>query len=173
MARSVVVVGRHFGDAAMAGDACNDGDFLTGHAIIAGFGVPGRAAAEVLAARHEPFCVIELNRETVERCSHVGVHIIEGDVCDEQTLRRAGVERARLLVLAVPREPAVLEAVSVARKLSPTIRIIARLHFISNGMEAHRRGANEVIIEEQVVAQEFKRLLQVPESEPAAELSES
>ena len=157
----------------MTGEPCNDGDALANHAIIAGFGVPGRAAAEVLSAQREPFCVIELNRQTVERCAHVGVHIIEGDACDEQTLRRAGVGRARLLVLAVPNEQAVLQAIRMARQLSPTIRIIARLHFISSGMEAHRRGANEVIIEEQVVAQEFTRLLQVPEAEAAAELSKS
>jgi voltage-gated potassium channel Kch len=135
-------------------------DLLTAHAIIAGFGVPGRAVADVLAARQMPFCVIELNPQTVERCAHRGVHIIAGDVIDEQTLRRAGVERATLLVLAVPNEGAVLEAVRVARRLNSSVRIIARCHFISAGMEAHRLGANAVIVEEQVVASEMKRLLE-------------
>lgn len=128
---------------------------LSGHSIIAGFGVPGRAVAELLAARNQPFCVIELNPQTVERCAHVGVDIIAGDVCDEQTLIRAGVERAALLVLAVPSDPAVLEAVRLARRLNPGLRILARCRFISSGMEAHRRGADEVIVEEQVVAREL------------------
>jgi voltage-gated potassium channel Kch len=144
----------------MNGSGCDNGQSLQGHAIIAGFGVPGRAAADVLAARHTPFCVVELNRKTVERCSHVGVHIIEGDVCDADTLKRAGVEHATLLILAVPSDPAVLEAVSVARKLSPTVKIIARCRFISSGMEAHRRGADQVLIEEQIVAQELERVLE-------------
>src|SRR6266478_6914555 len=120
----------------MGDEACEGGD-LKDHAIIAGFGVPGRAVADVLAARHTRFCVIELNPKTVERCSHVGVHIIAGDVCDEDTLRRAGVEHATLLVLAVPSDPAVLEAVRVARSLNPTVRILARCRFTSSGMEAH------------------------------------
>lgn len=132
---------------------------LSGHAIIAGFGVPGRAAADVLAAQGVPFCVIELNPKTVERCSHIGVHIIAGDVCSEDTLRRAGVERSTLLILAVPNDNAVLEAVRLARRLNPALHIIARLRFISSGMEAHRRGASEVIVEEQVVAGEIARLL--------------
>jgi voltage-gated potassium channel Kch len=135
-------------------------DSLTGHAIIAGFGVPGRAVADFLAARHVHFCVVELNPKTVERCSHNGVHIIAGDVCNEDTLRRAGVERATLLVLAVPNDAAVLEAVHVARRLSATVRILARCRFISTGMEAHRRGANQVVIEEQVVGSEMTRLLE-------------
>jgi CPA2 family monovalent cation:H+ antiporter-2 len=133
---------------------------LSGHAIIAGFGVPGRAVADVLAANGVEFCVVELNPKTVERCSHIGVHIIAGDVCTEETLRRAGVDRSTLLVLAVPNDNAVLDAVSLARRMNPTLHIVARCRFISAGMEAHRRGANEVIVEEQVVASEMTRLLQ-------------
>ena len=150
------------------GDPCNESaDHLTAHAIIAGFGVPGRAVADVLAAQHMPFCVVELNPQTVERCSHRGVHIISGDIVDEATLRRAGVERSTLLVLAVPSDPAVLEAIRIARHLNPKVRIIARCHFISAGMEAHRLGANEVVIEEQVVATEMKRLLETLPDETA------
>lgn len=145
----------------------NTGDHsLSGHAIIAGFGVPGRAVADFLAAQGVEFCVIELNPKTVERCSHIGVHIIAGDVCDEDTLRRAGVERSILLVLAVPNDSAVLEAVRVARRLSPTVRILARCRFISSGMEAHRRGATHVVVEEQVVGSEMTRLLQSSELVP-------
>lgn len=138
-------------------------DSLHGHAIIAGFGVPGRAAADALTARKVTFCVIELNAQTVHRCQLVGVHIIEGDASDEQVLRRAGIERATLLVQAVPNDEAVLLSILQARKLNPNVHIIARCRFISSGMEAHRRGANEVVVEEQVVAQEFSRLLKPPE----------
>lgn len=144
---------------------------LSAHAIIAGFGVPGRAVADCLASQNIQFCVVELNPKTVERCSHIGVHIIAGDVCDEQTLRRAGVERAKLLVLAVPNDAAVLEAVRVARQLSATVQIVARCRFISTGMEAHRRGANHVVVEEQVVGTEMTRLIQsenLAGNEPAA-----
>ncbi|HEY2587705.1 MAG TPA: NAD(P)-binding protein [Tepidisphaeraceae bacterium] len=145
---------------------------LSGHAIIAGFGVPGRAVADVLAAHGVEFCVIELNPKTVERCAHTGVHIIAGDVCNEETLRRAGVHRSTLLVLAVPNDNAVLEAVSVARRMNPTLRILARCRFISSGMEAHRRGASEVIVEEQVVASEMTRLLEAGLARPKPPASE-
>jgi voltage-gated potassium channel Kch len=144
----------------MNGDGCADPNSLHRHAIIAGFGVPGRAVADLLVSQKLPFCVIELNTLTVERCSHRGVHIIEGDVCNEETLRKAGVERAALLVLAVPSDPAVLDAVRTARRLNPTLRILARCRFISSGMEAHRLGANQVIVEEQVVAQELTRIVE-------------
>ena len=89
-----------------------------------------------------------------------GGHIIEGSADSEGVLRAAGIERAGLLVLALPNDAAVLEGVRVARLLNPTVHIIARCRYISSGMEAHRRGATETIVEEQVVAEEFSRRLQ-------------
>ncbi|HET6247951.1 MAG TPA: NAD-binding protein [Tepidisphaeraceae bacterium] len=132
---------------------------FSGHAIIAGFGVPGRAVGELLEQRNVPYCVIELNPKTVDRCLGAGLHMINGDVRDAEVLRRAGIERAALFAVAIPNEPAVLEAVRLARSINPTIHIMARCHFISAGIEAHRRGANEVVIEEKVVGEEFVRLL--------------
>lgn len=132
---------------------------MNGHAIIAGFGVPGRAVGEVLAARNTPFIVIELNPTTVDRCAHRGMHMVKGDVRDPQTLRQACVERASLVAVTVPNDETALIAVRNARELNPTAHIMVRCHFISNGMEAHKLGANEVVIEEQVVAQEFLKLM--------------
>jgi len=133
---------------------------LTSHAVIAGFGVPGRAAAEIYKAAGISFCVIELNPATVDRCGHTGVPIIQGDVADEATLRRAGVEHADVLLLLVPDEKAVLAAIPLARKLNDRLRIVARCAYTSSGLEAHRIGANETIIAEQVVAKEVQRLLE-------------
>jgi len=162
MVAAVLIAGLEFPTTGqpMSSPVQEECDIPPGHAIIAGFGVPGRAVADLLAERDVPFCVIELNTKTVERCSHSGVRIIEGDVVDESVLRSAGVEKSTLLVLAVPSDVAVLEAIRVARRLNPTIRIIARCRFVSAGMRAHQLGANEVIIEEHVVASEMKRLLE-------------
>lgn len=129
------------------------------HAIIAGFGLPGRAAANVLEAQGRPFCVIELNRATCERCNLAGLQIIEGDVAHEETLRKAGIETATLLVLAVPNERAVLEAVRIARRLNPGIHIVARCHYTSTGMAATASGADQVIVAEQVVANEITSIV--------------
>jgi monovalent cation:H+ antiporter-2, CPA2 family len=133
-------------------DQSVDTSSLTGHAIITGFGVPGRAAADALRKVGVSFCVIELNPETVRRAGHAGVPIIEGHAADEGALRRAGIEGASMLILAVPDEPAVLAAIHIARRINPTLKIIARCLFTSAGLEALKRGADEVVVAEQVVA---------------------
>lgn len=139
-------------------------DQLESHAVVVGFGIPGRAAADALRASHTPFCVIELNPMTVSRAGHAGVPIIEGHAADEGALRRAGIERASLLVLAVPDEPAVLAAIPIARRLNPNVRIIARCAFTSAGMEAVKRGANAIVVAEQVVATAIAEALRSPGS---------
>ena len=42
---------------------------LNDHFIIAGYGLPGRAVAEALDHLHLPYCVLELNAATVNRCA--------------------------------------------------------------------------------------------------------
>ena len=143
---------------------CGDGGAapLSGHAIVAGYGIPGRAVADLLSRQGVVVCVIELNAKTVERVSKTSIlnlHVIVGDVADEATLRRAGIENATLFAITVPVDAAVLEAVRLARRLSPKLHIMARCRYISTALQATRRGANEVVSEEQVVAEEFSRLI--------------
>ena len=131
-----------------------------GHAIIVGFGLSGRATANALIAKGVPLYVIERNAETVRRCSVAGLRIVEGDATDEQVLRRAGIETAVFFAATMPNEHAVLEMVALARRLNPNVRIVARCEYVSTGMKLTRRGADEVVIVEQVVAAEFGRLVE-------------
>jgi voltage-gated potassium channel len=133
---------------------------LSNHAIVAGFGVPGRAFADAMAKKNIPCIVIERNEAIVERCQNINVQIIAGDVRSEQVLQRAGIERAAIIALAVPIEAVVLEAISIVRKLNPTARIIARVQYISAGLDAVKRGADEAVVAEELAAREFVRLLQ-------------
>ena len=128
-------------------------------AIIAGFGLPGRAVAEALAAQHIPFAVIETNPDVVHRCAALGNNIHHGDVRDRGVLHRAGVEKATLVAICVPIDRVALEAVSIVRELSPKAHIIARCAMTSMGLEAKQRGADEIVVAEQVVAKEFARVI--------------
>lgn len=137
-----------------------------GHAIIVGFGLAGRATANALIARRIPIYVIERNVETVRRCFIAGLNIVEGDATDEQVLRRAGIESAAYFAATMPNEHAILEMVGAARRLNPNVRIVARCEYVSTGMKLARRGADEVVVAEQVIAAEFGRLFDVVAASP-------
>jgi voltage-gated potassium channel Kch len=129
------------------------------HVIICGFGLSGRSCANVLLAKGISICVIEKNAETVDRCQKGGLQIIEGDASDAEVLRAAGIERATEVAVTIPQDDYTLSVVEAIRALNPNVHIIARCTFVSGGMEAHRRGANEVVVAEQIVANEFGRVM--------------
>jgi CPA2 family monovalent cation:H+ antiporter-2 len=132
---------------------------LADHAVIAGFGVPGRAVADLLHRQGVTFCVIEQNDETVERCRKAGLCMVQGDAGDAATLRKAGLERAVLFACTVPNDAAMYAAVAEARRLNPRLRIVARCRYVSSGIEATRLGADDVVVEEHAVAQAFEGVL--------------
>jgi CPA2 family monovalent cation:H+ antiporter-2 len=132
---------------------------LTGHVIIAGYGIVGRCVADALTFRNLPFCIVELNSATCLRLAHREVPIIEGDIRDPAVLQQAGIQRASALALAMPDEQQMLQALRVAREMRPNLKIIARCQFSSAGLQATQLGAAAVVAE-QVVAREFTQTLE-------------
>lgn len=138
-----------------------------GRVIIVGFGLPGRCVADLLDRLKVPYTIIERNPVTVETQRSLGRDIIQGDAADASTLARAGLDDASILALTIPEEDAVLDATSLARRLKPSLFIIARTNYSSKGMKASQLGADEVIKAEQAVALQFydklsRRLCRAP-----------
>jgi voltage-gated potassium channel Kch len=129
------------------------------HVIIVGFGLSGRSAVNHGSEQGASYTVIETNADVVDRCTLGGLRIIVGDARDPSVLREAGIERATDVAITVPNDEITLEVLDQARLLNPAARIIARCTFVSSGMEATRRGADETIVAEQVVATEFGKVI--------------
>ena len=59
----------------------------------------------------------------------------------------------------MPNDQAVIDAVAQARRINPSVRILARSEYMSNGLKAARKGADDVVVAERVVADAFRRLV--------------
>ncbi|HEX2971327.1 MAG TPA: NAD(P)-binding protein [Tepidisphaeraceae bacterium] len=129
------------------------------HAIIGGYGLPGRCIAELLQARQIPFRIIDLNPTTASRAASSKISILVGDMRDEAILLEAGLDRARLIAITIPDEHVTLEIIQVIRRLRPDIPIVTRCAYTSIGLKARQLGATHVIVAEQLIAQEFSRLI--------------
>ena len=64
-----------------------------------------------------------------------------------------------MLAITLPDERIVLEVLQIAKGLNPDLRMMARCNYTSTGIKAERAGACAVIVEEQIVALEFTKLL--------------
>ncbi len=121
---------------------------LEGHVIVIGYGLNGHNLAAVLTTTRIPLCVVELNRTLARRASAAGVTTVVGDATQASILDRAGLARARALVVAINDPAATRHVVAQARAARPDLYILARTRYTSEVDTLHRLGAREVIPEE-------------------------
>jgi len=128
-------------------------------AIVAGYGVVGRMVALELERMGLMVTIIELNLGTIEKQLGLNKNIVYGDATDPDTLKRAGINKAEVLVLAVPDEEHAVRACRTARQLNPGVFIAARTNYVSRGMLCTQAGADCVVIEEVVTAQAMQKAI--------------
>jgi len=121
---------------------------LKNHAIIVGFGLNGRNISRVLSASGIPFSVLEMNPETVRTEKKRGVPILYGDASKEAVLSHVNITAARSIVIAISDASATRRIVELARRLNPSIYIIARTRYTNEVNPLYSLGANDVIPEE-------------------------
>lgn len=130
------------------------------HLIIIGYGLNGRNLSRAANYAKVPYIALDLNSETVRVEQANGEPIYYGDATQEVVLEKAGVEKARVMVIAISDPAATRRIITTARRMSPGIHIIVRTRFISNVNDLHNLGANEVIPEEYETSIEiFARVL--------------
>jgi CPA2 family monovalent cation:H+ antiporter-2 len=133
---------------------------LTDHLIIVGYGLSGKNVATAAKTAKIPYVIIEMNPKTVRDEKKAGEPIIYGDATHEAVLEHAGIEAARVMVVAISDPTATRGMTSVARRLNPKIHIIARTRFFAETAALRELGANEVIAEEYETSVEiFARVL--------------
>lgn len=129
-------------------DSGRDVPELRDHVIIIGFGINGRNVARSSRAKGIPYVIVELNPDTIRTERKRGELILYGDATQEAVLKRAGIERAKVLVSVIYDPAATRRIIAISRVLNRDIFIIARTRFISEMIPLHELGADEVIPEE-------------------------
>jgi K+:H+ antiporter len=121
---------------------------LDDHVIIVGYGVNGRNLARVLGRVGIPFIVLEMNPDAVRAERKRGRPIMYGDATRPEILRLAGIDRARVLVLAISDAGATRSAVDLARRLNRQLHIVVRSRYVQEMGALLAVGTDEVVPEE-------------------------
>ncbi len=115
------------------------------HHIVAGLGRVGSEVATALEREGAPFVVIDTDHEAIESASEAGWSYVEGDATEEETLRIAGIDRARGLVTALDTDADNLFVTLTGRTLNPDLVIVARSSHVSAEKKLLKAGADRVI----------------------------
>lgn len=129
-------------------DSPDEEEALKGHAIICGFGPLGMTVAKLLEKNSVPYVVLDLNPATAERIKKDVKHAYIGDGASSALLGHSGIERARLLAIAVPDHLNALAIITQAREMNPEIYIVTRSRYRNQVQMLYDAGADVVISEE-------------------------
>jgi voltage-gated potassium channel len=118
---------------------------LKDHMIVCGFGRMGRYVCQQFSAQSLPFVLVERNAALLEGFRMPFGIPLHGDATSEDTLKRAGVGRARALVTAAASDADNLYITMSARLLSDELLIVARAEGEAAEQKLTRAGASRVV----------------------------
>jgi len=136
-----------------------DIDKLSDHVVVCGFGRIGQMLCRELKASQGDFVVIDHSEERIAAALKAGHHFIHGDAADEDTMRLAGVMRARALATVLPDDAINVFITLTARSLNRKLLIIARGELPSTESKLIQAGANRVVLPARIGAERVAELL--------------
>ena len=117
-----------------------------------------------------PFVIIELDANRVPEMEARGFLHLVGDATDEAVLEKAGIERACVLVTAMPNDAASVFITLTAPRSLPDLLIIARAEQPTTQKKLRQAGANHVIMPAVIGAHRIVSLLTNPTAVEFVEL---
>ncbi|GGZ14311.1 potassium transporter KefB [Echinicola pacifica] len=125
-----------------------EGEELSDHLIIVGYGLNGRNLSKAAKRAKIPYAIIEMNPETVRVEGEKGEPIIYGDAANDMVLHHVNIHLARVVVIAISNSDATKSIIGAIRMQTQNASIIVRTRYVNEIAANLSMGADEVIPEE-------------------------
>ena len=138
---------------------------INNHVIICGYGRNGQQAAKTLRAHKIPFVIIEKNAEAMKEHKHDDASLVylAGDATDDELLMRAGVNKARAVLITLPEDADNVFIVLSAKSMNPNIHIISRASNQGATAKLYKAGANSVVMPDLIGGTHMATLVSKPD----------
>jgi CPA2 family monovalent cation:H+ antiporter-2 len=120
---------------------------LRDHAVICGYGRVGQSIGRFLHREQQAFIALDDNPERVQEAATEDSSVHYGDCRRGALLSAVGLERARLVVIAVDNTEVALVVLKEARRINADVPILVRTRDDSQLAELKAAGASEVVPE--------------------------
>jgi CPA2 family monovalent cation:H+ antiporter-2 len=127
------------------------------HIVIAGGGRIGFHAAQVLMRLEKQFVMIELDQLRFEKAKAAGMPVVYGDASQEIVLEAAEIRQACLLLVTTPSVVVGRSIVVQAKRLNPSIEVVARVADPDCIDAFQKLGVLEVVVPEYEASLEMTR----------------
>lgn len=118
-----------------------------GPVIIAGIGRFGQIVNRLVRSAGHHTIVLDHDIKTIQLMRRFGVKGFFGDPTRPELLHAAGIETARVLVVALDDPKATTKLVAYARRVRPDLHIVARARDRTHVYALYQAGANDIVRE--------------------------
>ena len=120
---------------------------LQGHVVMCGYGRVGQSIGRFLRSEHKDFVALDYDPDRIEEAAKTDGCVHYGDARRGDLLRAVGLDRARLLVIAVDNTEVAMSVLKEARLITLEVPILVRTRDDSQLTELKAAGATEVVPE--------------------------
>jgi len=113
--------------------------------VICGYGRTGQNLATLLAEQNIPVVVVEQSEAAIEKLRAGGIPYIYGNAVSIPVLTRAGLDRARAMVIALPDSMSTRLCLKHALEISPNLDIVVRANQYQDIELLYQLGGSEVV----------------------------
>ena len=130
---------------------------LDGHVVLVGYGRVGRRIGAELEAQGISFVLAEENREIIAAAREQGLAAVSGNATEPMVLVQAHIQRARMLVIAIPDTVNVRRMIEIARTVNPRIETVVRTHSEEEAELLAKENAGKIFLGEGELARNMSQ----------------
>lgn len=121
---------------------------IENHVVICGHGRVGKEVRSLLEMGNVPYVVLDFDKSVVDDLVANSKNALYGDPTDTDILRAAGIEKAKILVVAVPDSFSQKVLIKTALKLNSKLVVLCRSHVDEDKYELVNLGVNTIVLPE-------------------------
>lgn len=118
---------------------------LNNHIVVCGYGRMGQQICEDFKRRNCSFVVVDHDPQAIEEAEQHECYTVKGRAHDEETLREAGIEKARGLVSVLTSDADNVFVTLTARDINHNLYIVVRAENEDTVSKMRKAGANAVV----------------------------
>jgi voltage-gated potassium channel len=118
------------------------------HVVVIGYGTKGRSAVDTLVNNgvdKDSLVIVDPSSVALGEAHADGLAVVTGDASRRDVLRRAGIERARQVIITTARDDTAVLATLTVRQLNPDAYIVAAVREQDNVALVRQSGADAVV----------------------------
>ncbi|UXL39845.1 monovalent cation:proton antiporter-2 (CPA2) family protein [Pseudomonas fragi] len=120
---------------------------LHDHVVMCGYGRVGQSIGRFLSREHKDFVALDYDPDRIQEAAKAHSSVHYGDARRGDLLRAVGLDRARLLVIAVDNTEVAMSVLKEARLITLEVPILVRTRDDSQLADLKAAGATEVVPE--------------------------